>query len=81
VYNGRQEEALEVLARVNGEHRDSASVQVQYREIIDTLEFEKTAGRGVGFREAARNPPNRRRVLLAMSVAPLVMLAGSNVIT
>lgn len=69
------------VARVQGEDSDSASVQLQFREIIDTIEFEKQAGHGMGFREAARNPANRKRVYLAMSVAPLAMMTGSNVIT
>ena len=80
-YNGRHEEALDVLARVAGEDRESASIQVQFREIVDTFEYEKHVGRGVGFREAARIPANRKRVFLAMSVAPLCMMSGSNVIT
>lgn len=80
-YKDRREEALDVLARIENTDRDDPSVQLQFREIIDTIEFEKQAGRGVGFREAARSPANRKRVYLAMSVAPLCMLTGSNVIT
>ncbi|KAI1453750.1 hexose transporter [Annulohypoxylon moriforme] len=80
-YKGRREEALDVLARIENTDREDPSVQLQFREIIDTIEFEKQAGRGMGFREAARSPANRKRVYLAMSVAPLCMMTGSNVIT
>ncbi|KAH8681972.1 hexose transporter [Xylariales sp. PMI_506] len=77
----RLEEALQVLARVNGSTTDDPVVQVQYQEIIDTLEYEKREGKSVAFREIVRNAPNRKRLFLALSVAPLTMLTGSNVIT
>lgn len=80
-YKGRREEALTVLARVTGEEPDTASVQLQFREIIETFEYEQEHGRGTGFREALRTASNRKRVILAMSVAPLCMTTGSNVIT
>lgn len=81
IYNDRQEEALEILALINGTTRDDAGVQVQYQEIIDTLTYEKSDGKGLGFREMIRDAPNRKRLYLALSVAPLTMLTGSNVIT
>lgn len=80
-YKGRREEALAILARVTGEDQDSPSVQLQFREIIETFEYEREHGRGTGFREVLRTAPNRKRVILAMSVAPLCMTSGSNVIT
>ncbi|KAF3025535.1 hypothetical protein E8E14_009561 [Neopestalotiopsis sp. 37M] len=81
-YNDRQEEALEVVARINGTTPDDVGVQVQFREIVDTMEYEKSKGNGgLGFREIVRGAPNRRRLVLALSLAPLTMLTGSNVIT
>ncbi|KAF4126261.1 Sugar (and other) transporter [Geosmithia morbida] len=80
-YSGREEEALQSLELVTGAHRDSPVVQAQLREIIDTLEYERTFSHGIDFRETFRTPANRRRVLLAVSVGPLAMLTGSNVIT
>lgn len=77
----RTEEALHVLSRVNGADIDDPGVQVQYQEIIDTLAYEKSEGRQMGFREIVRTAANRKRLALALSIAPLTMLTGSNVIT
>ncbi|KAI1372073.1 hexose transporter [Hypoxylon crocopeplum] len=81
VYNDRNEEALMVLARINGATPDDVGVQVQYQEIIDTLNYEKSDGKRLGFHEIVRDAPNRKRLYLALSLAPLTMLTGSNVIT
>ncbi|KAF4917985.1 Lactose permease [Colletotrichum viniferum] len=56
------------------------NVQMQFREIIETLEYEKREGNALGISGMVRKP-NRKRLLLALSVAPLAMLTGSNVIT
>lgn len=57
-------------------------MQEQYLEILGALELEKSdAGHGVGIVEMLRARPNRRRLLLALSVAPITMLTGSNIIT
>lgn len=37
IFNDRNEEGLKVLARINGTTSDDYSVQLQYQEIIDTL--------------------------------------------
>ncbi|KAF2657228.1 hexose transporter [Lophiostoma macrostomum CBS 122681] len=77
----RPEEALRVLSKVNEAPEDDAVVQIQYREIVDTIAFEKTEGRKYALAECVRTPPNRLRFILALSVAPLTMLSGSNIIT
>ncbi|VUC21020.1 unnamed protein product [Clonostachys rosea] len=76
----RLEDGLKVLARINGATVDDPGVQLQYREIVDTLNYEKQEQRAA-FREIVRNAPNRKRLGLALSIAPLTMLTGSNVIT
>jgi hypothetical protein len=81
VYNDRHEEALHALGHINGHSIDSPVVQLQYREITETLAFEKGEGRSLGFLETVKTASNRRRILLAFSVAPLTMLTGSNIIT
>ena len=81
VYQDRNDEALKVIARVHGTSSDDAQVQVQYREIMDTLNYEKSQGRTLGYQETIKSKTNRRRLLLAVSVAPLAMLTGSNTIT
>ncbi|UPK90881.1 hypothetical protein LCI18_001816 [Fusarium solani-melongenae] len=73
-YQDRPEEALKVLARVNGTDEQHPQVQTQYREVIDTLEYEKNEGRNVSIADMLKNRANRKRLLLAFSVAPLAML-------
>lgn len=51
------------------------------REIIDTLQYEKDEGKAVNYTELLKTTGNRKRVFLALSVAPLAMLTGSNIIT
>lgn len=80
-FQGRNEEALEILANMSGQHKDTDEVRLQYREILDTIAFEKAGGSAMGFRETVRTKPNRKRLILALSIAPLAMLTGSNIIT
>lgn len=77
----RLDDGLKVLAQINGSNTDDLAVQVQYREIVDTLNYEKTEGKGIPFRDIVRTAPNRKRLVLALSLAPLTMLTGSNVVT
>ncbi|KAF2795974.1 hexose transporter [Melanomma pulvis-pyrius CBS 109.77] len=80
-YNDRHEEAVTVLAQLHGKTEDDPIVQVQLREIMDTLQYEKDEGKSVNYFELFKTPGNRKRVFLALSVAPLAMLTGSNIIT
>ena len=78
----RHEEALEVLAIVNaGGDKTDPLVLLQYREIADTIAWEKTDGRQLSFRQAYTNPVNRKRLIIAISFAAMVMLPGTNIIT
>lgn len=78
----RHEEALEVLAVVNaGGDKNDPLVLLQYREITDTIAWEKTEGRQLSFREAYTNPANRKRLIIAVSFSAMVMLPGTNIIT
>ena len=81
ICNDRHEEGLQILAKINGADQDSNMVQLQYREIVDTMNIAKGAGGHVGFREVVRTVSNRKRLVLALSVAPLAMLTGSNIVT
>lgn len=78
----RHEEALEVLAIVNanGDKTDPL-VLLQYREITDTIKWEKTEGKQLTLREAYTNPINRKRLIIAISFSAIVMLPGTNIIT
>ncbi|CAH0046922.1 unnamed protein product [Clonostachys solani] len=81
IHKDRLDEAIKVLARINGSTPSDPVVQVQYTEIVDTLNYEKTEGKSIGFVGVVRSAPNRRRLILALSVSPVTMLSGSNVIT
>jgi hypothetical protein len=80
-YNDRTEEALRVLARINGASEQHPDVQLQFKEVVDTLRYEKGEGHSLSFAAMLKSPTNRKRLLLALSVAPLAMLTGSNIIT
>lgn len=78
----RHEEALEVLAIVNaGGDVQNALVQIQYREIADTIAWEKDEGRQLRFKEAYTKPANRKRLIIAISFSAMVMLPGTNIVT
>ncbi|GJC89942.1 lactose permease [Colletotrichum liriopes] len=81
-FQDRQDEALLVLARVNNTTIEDPGVQQQFREITDTLDYEKgTEGHSMSLKKMMTSKPNRKRLTLALSVAPLAMLTGSNIIT
>lgn len=78
----RHAEALEVLAIVNAEGDTSdPAVLLQYREITETITYEKNEGRQLGFMEALAATANRKRLLLAVTFSAVVMLPGTNIIT
>lgn len=76
----RHDEALEVLAAVNA-HGDQNNpvVLVQYREISDTIAFEKS--RQLSFLESFTTKGNRKRLLITATFSIIVMLPGTNIIT
>ncbi|KAK4942568.1 hypothetical protein LTR10_017697 [Elasticomyces elasticus] len=76
----RHDEALEVLAAVNahGDKNDPV-VLVQYREISDTIAFEKS--RQLSFLQSFTTEGNRRRLLITATFSIIVMLPGTNIIT
>ncbi|EFX03572.1 hexose transporter [Grosmannia clavigera kw1407] len=80
-YQNRPEEALEALAVVHawGDKEDQVVV-TEYREIVETIEFEKISG-SVSPLETIRTPGNRRRLMLCLSVAIFSMTMGNNIVT
>lgn len=80
-YQGRTEDALEVLAvaHAGGDTTDPVVV-TEHREITETLNFEKEHG-SVSPLETLRTPGNRKRLLLCVSVAIFSMTMGNNVVT
>jgi hypothetical protein len=78
----RHEEALQVIAMVNSKgNREDPITVVQYREISDTLAWEKSEGKQMTFWQAWKHAVNRKRISIAASYSVIVMLCGNNTIT
>jgi hypothetical protein len=48
-----------------------------YKQIVDTLEWEKKEGRTMSLKEVFKTPTSRRRVLIGGSVGPFSCIAGN----
>lgn len=77
VHRDRCDDALTVLASThsNGDKEDPLT-QIQYKEIVDTIEWERNTGRQMTYAEVFRTPNSRRRLMLVVSVAVLAMASG-----
>lgn len=81
VYQNRSEEALEVLAVAHAwGDKTNPVVVTEYREITETLQFEKSAG-STSVLETIRTPGNRKRLMLCLSVAIFSMTMGNNIVS
>jgi len=77
VHKGRQDEALEVLALTYSDGDvENPIVLVQYREIVDTLNFEKNHGETMSMVQMVKTKGARWRMVLSVSVAVITMLSG-----
>jgi sugar porter (SP) family MFS transporter len=81
VAKGRKEEALQVLAIANGNRDDVEDpvVQLWYKEIEDTITFERN--RESSAWKAVIHPSNRKRMLIVVFFPLFVMLPGTNIVT
>ncbi|KAJ9611364.1 hypothetical protein H2200_004548 [Cladophialophora chaetospira] len=76
----RHDEALEVLAAINANgDKDSPVVLVQYREITDTIAWEKS--QQLSWKQAFSSKGNRKRMIITSTFSIIVMLPGTNIIT
>lgn len=78
-YVGRTEEALMVLAQThaNGDTTDPI-VLAQYKEIIDTIDYERNVGETLSLKQMIKTPVARKRVSLAISAAVISTISGRN---
>jgi hypothetical protein len=60
----------------NGNQADPVALAV-YKEIIDTLTWEKNQGRTMSPRELIKTPGARKRMLIGMSPGPFSCVAGN----
>jgi hypothetical protein len=82
VHKGRHAEALEsiALAYSNGD-RDDPIVLAQYKEIVDTLKFDRENDQTLSMVQTIKTKRARKRMLLNISVAVFTMLSGNNIIS
>lgn len=77
-YQGRFEAARAVVAQTNaGGDASHPLVLTVYKEIVDTLAWEKKEGRTMSPREIVRTPSARKRVLIGASPGPFSCIAGN----
>lgn len=84
VYRGRAQEALEVLAASHANGKiDDPIVWIQYREIQDTIEFERSVGRNgyAAFCNLLKMRGSRKRLAIILTLSCVSMLSGNNVVT
>ncbi|KAF2792881.1 general substrate transporter [Melanomma pulvis-pyrius CBS 109.77] len=80
ISRGRNEEALEILAIANAEgNADDPIVLVQFKEITDTLRWEKE--RELSILQAITLKANRKRLIITATFSMIVMLPGTNIVT
>ncbi len=73
--------ALDVVAYMYADgDRTNALVSAQYKEIMDTIEYEKNAGATLSVKQLFKTPSARKRVTLAMSAAIFSTIAGMFII-
>lgn len=77
VYVGRREEALIVVAQTyaNGIVSDPMVV-AQYKEIVDTMDYEMNVGETISVKEMFSTSIARRRITLAISAAIFSTISG-----
>lgn len=77
-YQGLYEASRTVVAQTNanGDPNDPVVITV-YKEIIDTLAWEKKEGRGLSPMEIVKTPVARKRLLIGMSPGPFSCIAGN----
>ncbi|KAI1332290.1 putative hexose carrier protein [Xylariaceae sp. FL0255] len=78
VHEGHFDDARTTVAltNANGDIHDPVTITV-YKEIVDTLEWEKAAGRTMSPMEIIKTPSARKRFLIGMSPGPFSCIAGN----
>ena len=78
VHEGHFEAARTAVAQTNanGDVSDPVALTI-YKEIVDTLEWEKKEGRTMSPKEIVKTPTARKRFLIGMSPGPFSCVAGN----
>ncbi|KAF4947673.1 hypothetical protein FGADI_10244 [Fusarium gaditjirri] len=79
-HQDRMDEALQVIASIvaNGDQSDE-EVRQQYQSVVDSRERERAEGKTASYTELFATRSARRRLMLAVSVAVIVMASGNNI--
>ncbi|OJJ45259.1 hypothetical protein ASPZODRAFT_119430 [Penicilliopsis zonata CBS 506.65] len=78
VHQGYYDEARIVVAQTNSDGKLSDPVALTvYKEIVDTLKWEKDQGHTMSPMEMIRTPTARKRFLIGMSPGPFSCIAGN----
>ena len=76
-YQGHMEAAHIVVAQTHADgDMDDPIVLAQFKEIVDTLQFERESGVTLSPKEIIKSPNARKRVMLACSAALFSTIAG-----
>ncbi|ETI27322.1 hypothetical protein G647_09512 [Cladophialophora carrionii CBS 160.54] len=79
---GRSQDALLALAQTHSNGNvDDPAVMVQFRQITDTLAFEKSFEQPTFVKQLVDSSSTRRRIFLVCTVAVFSMLSGNNIIS
>lgn len=77
VYVGRKEEALIVVAQAYADGDTSSPVVLaRYKEIVDTIDYERNVGETLSLNQIVKTPVARKRVSLAISSAVFSTISG-----
>lgn len=78
MYKDRHTEALAMLTKYHGNgDPNSELVSLEYEEIRQTLEFEKSVQK-TEFKALVATKPNRRRLAIVVAVGVFCQLSGNN---
>lgn len=78
VHRGELDAAFAVVAQTYADgDRENPIVLAAFKEIVDTLEYERTAGETLSLTQLFKTPTARKRVLLACSAAVFSTIAGN----
>ncbi|UOH83888.1 hypothetical protein LQV05_006626 [Cryptococcus neoformans] len=82
ISKGRNEEALNTLAKyhANGDKED-ALVKLEYAEIVEALEIEKSSQHGTSYLTLLKTPGNRHRLIICILVGFMCQWSGNGIVT
>lgn len=76
-YTGRNEEALQVVAYTHSnDDMDAQETMIQYREIVDSISWEKENGQTLSYVQSFRTASARKRISLVFSMVLFSTLSG-----